>query len=111
MGRPLVRECALRTRVDVYLDAAERAEIHRRAAEARLPVSAFIRKSALGQRVATVPAGNAERWSSLGRLTANLNQIAHHLNSGRISGIDADLLERLTVEVRGLRLDLIGAAQ
>lgn len=111
MGRPLVRECALRTRVDVYLDAAERVEVHRRAAEAHMPVSAFIRKSALGQRVTTVPVGNAERWSSLGRLTANLNQIAHHLNSGQHYEIDTVLIERLTAEVRGLRLGLIGAEQ
>ncbi len=109
MGRPLVRECELRQRIDVYLAADERDEITRRAAEARLPVSAFIRRAAMGQRVSTVPAGNATRWASLARLSANLNQIARHLNSGRVDGIDAGTVETLLGEVRALRLGLLGA--
>lgn len=109
MGRPLMRECELRQRIDVYLAADERDEITRRAAEARLPVSAFIRRAAMGQRVRTVPTGNATRWASLSRLSANLNQIARHLNSGRVDGIDAGTVEALLGEVRALRLELMGA--
>lgn len=109
MGRPLVRECELRTRIDVYLAADERTEITRRAAEAHLPVSAFIRRAAMGQRVSTVPAGNATRWASLARLSANLNQIARHLNCGRVGGIDAGTVETLLGEVRALRIELMGA--
>ena len=109
MGRPLMRECELRTRIDVYLAANERDEITRRAAEAHLPVSAFIRKAAMGQRVSTVPMGNAARWASLSRLSANLNQIARHLNSGRVDGIDVETVEHLLDEVRALRLELLGA--
>ena len=109
MGRPLVRECELRQRIDVYLAADERDEITRRAAEAHLPVSAFIRKAAMGQRVSTVPMGNAARWASLSRLSANLNQIARHLNSGQVDGIDVETVEHLLDEVRALRLELLGA--
>lgn len=108
MARPLMRACELRTRVDVYLDVAERAEIHRRATQARLPLSAFLRKAALGQRVTTVPSGNVERWASLAQLAGNLSQIARHLNAGRLTGVDAALLEAVAAEVRGLRLDLLG---
>lgn len=111
MGRPLLRECELRTRVDIYLTAAERADIARRAAECRLAVSAFIRKSAMGQRVAAVPLGNARRWASLARLTANINQMAHHLNAGHAGGVDPVVLANLLDEVRGLRLDLMGASE
>lgn len=110
MARPLLRECELRTRVDVYLTEAERADIARRAIEARLPLSMFIRKAALGHRIATVPAGNAEKWASLSRLASNLNQLAHHLNAGRAAGFDAGLIEELLDEVRSLRLELLGRA-
>lgn len=108
MGRPLMRAGQLRTRVDVYLDVAERTEIHRRATQARLPLSAFFRKAALGHRITTVPSGNVERWVSLARLAGNLSQIARHLNAGRLAGVDAALLEAVAAEVRGLRLDLLG---
>jgi hypothetical protein len=109
MGRPLVRECELRTRIDVYLAAEERAEITRRAVESRLALSAFMRKAAMGHHVATVPAGNVARWKSLARLSSNLNQIAHHLNAGHAQGVNPHLVEQLLDEVRGLRLSLIGA--
>jgi hypothetical protein len=59
--------------------------------------------------VSTLPTGNAARWSSLARLSGNLNQIARHLNSGRIDGIDAGIIAALHDEVRALRLELLGA--
>lgn len=111
MARPLLREGELRTRVDIYLTAAERDDIAKRASSSRLAVSAFIRKAAMGQRVATVPTGNAKRWESLARLASNLNQVAHHLNAGHAQGCDPHLIEHLLDEVQGLRLELMGAAE
>lgn len=108
MARPLLREWELRERFDIYLTPLERGAISERAKLAGMPLSAFIRKSALGQKVSALPAINAEQWSRLSGLGSNLNQLAHHANAGTLDGADLALLEELSEQVRQIRHALMG---
>lgn len=108
MGRPLIKAETLRTKIDCYFSLLEREEISAKARRAGLPLSTFIRKSALGNKVSALPKINLELWHSLARTTANLNQIAKHLNEGKVVNIDPMLLEEVKKEVKSLRLGLIG---
>ena len=109
MPRPLLTHAEIRERIDLYLNAAERAAIETKAREAGLAVSAFIRKAALGQRIEAPQVVNAARWGELARTTANLNQLAHAVNAGHASGVDPRLIEELADQVRRLRLELLGS--
>jgi len=75
----------------------------------------YVRQAALSQRAprAVVPEVNREAWWSLARATANLNQIAAHLNGGgrfdeRGTARLTHLLDAVREEVRLLRLALTG---
>lgn len=108
MGRPLYLKQSLRTKIDCYLTPAEREVVAEKSQAAHLPISAFMRQAALGQRVHSVPTGNAERWAELATLAANLNQLTHHANAGQDIGVPASLLEGLHREVQALRRELLG---
>lgn len=109
MARPLMTHADLRDRIDLYLNASERAAIAAKARDAGLPLSAFIRRSALRQKVEAIPVASIERWRELARTTANLNQITHAINEGRATGIDPMVVNELAEEVRQLRLELLGS--
>ncbi len=102
--------------IAVYVTRSERDELERRAAAAGITeVGAYVRRAILAQRPprGVVPAINREAWWSLARATANLNQIAAHLNGGgrfdeRGTARLAPALDALREEVRRLRLDLNG---
>lgn len=111
MARPLLKSSALRTKVDCYFSPAERTNLQAKASQVGLGLSAFIREVALGKPIKALPTINAERWSELARTAANLNQIAHHLNEGRIHGIDASLIAELLEQVQALRRELVGVAE
>jgi hypothetical protein len=106
--RYLPRE-KLRGQLTVYLTGAEREEIDRKATDAGLGLSAYIREAALGHRVQAVPSGNIEHWRELARVGANLNQLAYAINAGKASGVDLDTIRALAEQVRLLRLDLTGS--
>lgn len=110
MGRPLIKAETLRTKIDCYFSLLEREEISAKARRAGLPISTFIRESALGNKVSALPTGNVQHWQSLARTTANLNQIAKHLNeSGQVDHDQlVPLLAEVKEQVQALRLDLIG---
>ena len=109
MARPLLTNAELRDRIDLYLNCSERAAIAAKAHDAGLPLSAFIRRAALRQKVESPPVASIERWRELARTTANLNQITHAINDGRATGIDLVVLNELTEQVRQLRLELLGS--
>jgi len=102
--------------IAVYVTRSERDGLERRAAAAGITeVGAYVRRAILAQRPprGVVPAINREAWWSLARATANLNQIAAHLNGGgrfdeRGTARLAPALDALREEVRRLRLDLNG---
>ena len=106
MARPLISSNALRERLDIYLAPAERSVIAAKADSAGLAMSAFVRRAALAQKVASAPYIAAEQWSTLSKATANLNQIAHAINSGNANGVQADAIEDLTELLRAVRLSL-----
>lgn len=109
MARPLQPAANLRDRFDLYLTDAERAAIREKANAAGLPLSAFIRRAALGQRCTTLPAIAAEQWAKLGRLAGNLNQIAKHLNEGDpFSAADAISIDEIRFHLAAIRLALTG---
>ncbi len=111
---------AKKTRVAyVRLTSEDHAEISRRAQHAGLSVSEFLRRSGLQLAVPRpVPAVNRAAWSELARSTANLNQLAHHLNESRITGraghLDADVLREelraMDNRIEDVRRRLIGEA-
>ena len=108
MARPLLRQWELRERFEIYLTPLERGAIAERAKQAGMPLSAFIRKAALGQKVSALPAINAEQWARLSGLGANLNQITHHANAGTLEGVDPAMLDEVAETVRQIRLTLMG---
>jgi hypothetical protein len=109
VARPLQYVGELRSSFDIYLNVAERAVIHEKAIATRLPMSAFIRRAALGLRCSPVPAINAEQWAKLGPLAANLNQIAKNLNEGDIFTVsDMITLNELQALLTDIRLALTG---
>ncbi len=114
-GRPSA-PIALRRRheIKVRLNDAERAELGRRATTAGMAeIGTYLRRAVLAQRPprAVVPEVNRGAWGELARTTANLNQIAAHLNGGgrfdeRGTPRLAQALDALRAEVRALRLTL-----
>lgn len=109
MARPLLSAVELRSSFDIYLSEAERTLIRDKAIATRLPMSAFIRRSALGQHCPAVPAINAEQWARLGPLAANINQIAKGLNEGDMFSVsDAICMDELRMLLTDIRLALTG---
>lgn len=108
MARPLLSSTVLRDSIDLYLNAEERREIEAKARKAGLPLSAFIRRAALGQKVEAPPGEfSLRRWQELARTTANLNQISKSLNEGRATAIEPAVIDELAEQVRHLRLELL----
>lgn len=71
----------------VRVSLSDRAKIEAKAAQAGLPVSAYLRRVAVTGKVnvtnqTTAARADAELLSELNRAGVNLNQIAHHLNKG-----------------------------
>lgn len=111
MARPKIQTENLREKVDCYLSQEEKIEIEKNAKKAGLPLSVFLRKSALGQIVSVLPSINAKHWSELARVVSNLNQLAHQANSGFVVGVQQSELEAISHEVQALRLSLLGVIE
>jgi len=67
-----------------------------------------LRDVALGRAAIVVPEVNRDRWQELARALSNLNQLAFHLNSGRLPEDVRPILRELLKKVRDLRTDLLG---
>ena len=111
MGRPVVSKGLLRKKVETYLTASEREEILGKAKEAHLSLATFLRKSALGHPVHSVPVINGCRWAELARTTANLNAVAAKIHAGEIDYIPVEVLDELRDQVESVRRLLIGNAR
>ena len=111
MAHALKSSRELRQRFDLYLNQAEVEQVRAVAEAARLPMSTYLRRVALRQRVATPPpAGNVQRWRELAPLANNLNQIARACNAGHATAEIYPALVALSEQVRLLRLDLLGVS-
>ena len=110
MAQPLLPRQALRERFDLYLNESERVALGAKARRVNLPVSTFIRKAALGQRIQSPPpAVNIRSWQEAARWASNIHQIAHAIASGKAVGVDVNTLEHLSESVRQLRMELLGS--
>jgi hypothetical protein len=100
----------LRKRLDIYVNDDELAAIQKKASQVMMPVSLYMRRTALSLRIdAPPPAQNIERWRQLAPLEANINQIARACNAGRVTEEIYPALTDLAEQVRLLRMELIGA--
>ena len=108
MGRPVLPREEVRKKAETYLTPSERDEILAKAKEARLSLATFLRKSALGHAIHSVPVINAQRWAELARTTANLNALAAKIHSGEISYLPAEILDELRDQVESVRRLLMG---
>lgn len=105
---PLLPSRYLRSRFDLYLNEVERERVASAAQQAHLPMSTYVRRAALKLRIQTPPSEvTTTQWAELARTTANLNQLAHAINTGRVNRIDLTVLESVRDEVRKLRLNLL----
>jgi hypothetical protein len=110
MGRPLLPSGEVRKKAETYLTPAERGEILAKAKEARLSLATFLRKSALGQPIVSMPVINAQRWAELARTTANLNAMAAKIHTGEIAYLPEQVLDELREQVESVRRLLMGEA-
>lgn len=78
------------------------------AARGAVTRGAFLRRAALAAPPRVVPEVNRAAWVELARLSANLNQLARHLNEGRLGALPEWQPDELRAAVDRLRADLIG---
>lgn len=64
----------------------------------------YMREAVLRSAPPIIPAVNTEKWVELGRLGANLNQIARRLNQGEPL---SEQIEQLRNLVAGLRIEIL----
>lgn len=110
MAQPLLPQEALRHRFDIYLNAAELAQVRAKARQARLATSTFVRQAALAKPVQAPPSKiSISAWQDMSRVGSNLNTLAHAIASGRATGVDIEIVQQVAEQVRLLRMELIGA--
>ncbi len=116
-GRPRVPDHERRTHlIGVFVNEGELAELRRRGeATGMTDLATYLRRAVLAQRAprAVVPEVNRGAWGELARTTANVNQIAAHLNGGgrfdeRGTPRVAQALDAVRDELDRLRSVLIG---
>lgn len=109
MPRPLKSRSELRQRFDLYLDEGEIEQLRGYAKAARLPMSTYLRRVALRQKIEAPPAAeNMTRWRELAPLTSNLNQLVRACNAGLAPEGIYPAVAALAEQVRLLRLELLG---
>jgi hypothetical protein len=99
-----------REQVSVRLNGAEAAALTAAARAAHLPVTTYVRRSALGHRITAVPAVNLEAWRDLARTLGLLNQAVAAIHVGKVPADLRPVLDAVAAQVRRLRLDLNGNA-
>lgn len=108
MPRPLKPRRELRQRFDLYLDEFEVDQIRANASAARLPMSTFVRRVALREKIEVPPPVQAvARWRELAPLANNLNQIARACNAGLVPEGIYPVVIQLAEQVRLLRLEVL----
>jgi hypothetical protein len=110
-GRPRRDPTSVRSAtIGVRVSASEYARLRAKAAQMQITPAQWLREAALTRRLPSPPVAaiNREQYAELARLAANLNQLARLANEGtRVKVADA-LLAEMTLEVKRLRLALLG---
>ena len=110
-GRPRNEPGTVRdVTIGVRVSPAEFAAVKAKADAMSMAPAHWMRQAALTRRLPSlpVPESNREQYAELARLAANLNQLAKAANDGRAVSVNDALLQRLAVEVKRLRLALLG---
>lgn len=111
-GRPKSDPNAVRAAtIGVRVSEREYAQLREKAHRLGISPAQWLREAALARRLPPppVPAINREEYAELARLAGNLNQLARAANEGRAVRVSTPLLDSLMVELKRLRLTLIGA--
>ena len=102
--------------VGVRLSLKEYNDLRDQAQAAGLSLSEFIRARFFQTRIKArplVPAINREIYAELARSASNLNQMAHHLNEGRVTSVPGqDVLQEIRSlygHLKSIRLEMIGS--
>ena len=110
-GRPKGDPSAVRaSTIGVRVSADEYAALKAKAGQMSMTPAQWLREAALSRRLPSppVPAINRDQYVELARLAANLNQLARAANEGQAVTVNDHLMQRLTAEVKRLRLALLG---
>lgn len=111
MPRPLVSSQDLRHRFDLYLAGHEAEQLRAVAKAARLPMSTYLRRLALGQSVEMPPTEFAvHQWRELGRLDNNINQLTRLAHAGQFSPDIHAALAEVAQLLRQLRIEVLAIA-
>ncbi len=101
--------------VKIRISSSQLATWKAAAARERIPLSQMVRAVLLGRAVHRVPELNQEAWTRLAATAANLNQLAHRLNSAHNIGGDMllaaarDQAASVLDALQKFRADLLGA--
>lgn len=110
-GRPRGNPADVRAfTIGVRVSPTEYEELKTKAAQMGMLPAKWLREAALSRRLPTppVPQINREQYAELARLSANINQLAHAINSGKPITVSDSLLQKTAEECRRLRLSLLG---
>ncbi|GGE88731.1 plasmid mobilization protein [Massilia psychrophila] len=113
-GRPKGDPAAVcSTTIGVRVSASEYATLRAKAAQLHMTPAQWLREAALARCLPSPPveAINREQYAELARLAANLNQLIRLANEGGRVTVANDLLERMTIEAKRLRLALLGIGE
>ena len=94
--------------VSLRLSHAEFEKLAIWAVEARKQRGRLAREILFGAQPRHIPAINHSHWEEHARTLSNLNQIAFHLNAGRVAEDFRPILQQLLEEVHSLRAELRG---
>lgn len=109
---PLSEDAKKSGKIEFRVNAEEAAELHRLAKQAGMPLSAFIRKAALGCKIeGPPPLQNIQAHRSLVKTGNLLNQAIWKVHSGQIRHLDWEILSDLKRDVKALAYDLIEVRQ
>lgn len=111
MGRPKNPPHSVRTAtIGVRVCPSEYEALREKAKQMGLTPAQWLREGALSRRLPSppVPPINREHYADLARLAANLNQLSHAANEGKKVIVSSILLEKIAIEVKKLRLALLG---
>ncbi|MCP3713132.1 MobC family plasmid mobilization relaxosome protein [Paraburkholderia sp. CNPSo 3274] len=95
-------------RVSVYCTAYELATLAERAQAVHLRTPAYIRELALDRAPVTIPETNRAAVLELARVGNNLNQVARHLHTDGLEGIEVGQIRAVLLAVQ---LAVIGLKQ
>jgi hypothetical protein len=110
-GRPRRDPTSVRSAtIGVRVSASEYARLRAKAAQMQITPAQWLREAALTRRLPSPPVAaiNREQYAELARLAANLNQLARLANEGTRVRVPDALLAKTTLEVKRLRLALLG---